>query len=83
MDEPIAGLSSVAVIVFIFWFCWDGGSAWSDEKYIFLAQSQKCNVVGICDTNGPESLTSFKISVNKLVGSVIFFDALGRILSSA
>lgn len=80
MDEFLSGICALAVVVFAAWLFWDGGSAWSDEKYIFLAQSQNCNVVGICDLNGPQSLTTFKISVNRAAGSVIFFDASGRII---
>ena len=80
MDEFLSGISALAVVAFAVWFCWDGGSAWNDEKYVFLAQSKNCNAVGICDLNGPENLTSFKISVNKVAGSVVFFNASGRIM---
>jgi hypothetical protein len=72
MDEFLSGISALAVVAFAVWFCWDGGSAWNDEKYVFLAQSKNCNAVGICDLDGPENLISFKISVSKATGSVIF-----------
>ena len=80
MDEEfIIGCTSFATLIFLFWLFWSGDTLWNDNNHFYLTSSEKCNVIGLCDIKNTQDLVASKLSINKAVGSIVFFDKSGRI----